>query len=195
MVKKRKTKSNQIENPFGATRKKKRGGKIRKIHPLFRMILNRDNKHKYRYISLRNFNFARISYPGDIHPVQSKVVSLDYNCYICEMKKRQLFFYKDYFDEFYNSLSKKVQAKILWTFRVVEDLDRIPEIYFKHIENTDGLYEIRIQVGSDIFRIFCFFDLDNIVVVGHGFQKKTQKTPISEIQKAINIKKDYYENK
>ncbi len=77
----------------------------------------------------------------------------------------------------------------------METLDRIPEIYFKHLENTDSLYEIRVQVGSNIFRIFCFFDNNNLVVVGHGFQKKTQKTPANEIERAEKIKKEYYEEK
>ena len=66
-----------------------------------------------------------------------------------------------------------------------------PETYFKHIENTDGLYEIRVQVGGDIFRIFCFFDKGKIVVIANGFQKKTQKTPKQEIAKALKIKKEY----
>ena len=110
-------------------------------------------------------------------------------------KKRILFFYKHYFDDFYQDLSYKVQQKILWTFRIIEDLDRVPENYLKHLENTDGLYEIRIQVGSNIYRIFCFFDSNNLVVVGHGFQKKSQKTPDKEIERAIKIKNDYYENK
>ena len=110
-------------------------------------------------------------------------------------KKRILFFYKHYFDDFYQDLSYKVQQKILWTFRIIEDLDRVPEIYLKHIESTDGLYEIRIQVGSNIYRIFCFFDSNNLVVVGHGFQKKSQKTPNKELEKAIKIKNEYYENK
>jgi phage-related protein len=91
--------------------------------------------------------------------------------------------------------TKKVQPKIIWTFRIIEDLDIIPEIYFKHLENTDGLYEIRIQLGRDIYRIFCFFDDQNVVVIGHGFQKKTQKTPIKEIEKAQKIKKEYYDEK
>jgi phage-related protein len=85
--------------------------------------------------------------------------------------------------------------KILWTLQIIETLDRIPEIYFKHLENTEGLYEIRVQVGSNIFRIFCFFDNNNLVLVGHGFQKKTQKTPTSEIERAAKIKKEYYEEK
>jgi predicted HTH transcriptional regulator len=91
--------------------------------------------------------------------------------------------------------TKKVQTKIIRTIKIIEDLDRIPEIYFKHLENTDGLYEIRIQLGSDIYRIFCFFDDKNIVVVGHGFQKKTQKTPSKEIEKAQKIRKEYYDEK
>lgn len=110
-------------------------------------------------------------------------------------KKRELFFYKNYFQEFYRAQTAKVKKKILWTLDAVETLDRIPEVYFKHLENSDGIYEIRVQVGGDIFRIFCFFDNNNLVVVGHGFQKKTQKTPGGEIDKAERIKKEYYDRK
>jgi phage-related protein len=88
-----------------------------------------------------------------------------------------------------------VQTKIIWTFRIIEDVDRIPEVYFKHIENADGLYEIRIQLGNNIYRIFCFYDDHNIVVIGHGFQKKTQKTPIKEIERAKKIRKEYFDEK
>ena len=73
----------------------------------------------------------------------------------------------------------------------MEELDRVPETYLKHIVNTEGLYEIRIQQGSDIFRIFCFFDDKKLVIITNGFQKKTQKTPKKEIEKAIIIKKEY----
>jgi phage-related protein len=110
-------------------------------------------------------------------------------------KKRELLFFKDYFNNFYDSQTIKVQKKMLWTLRIIEDLDRIPEIYFKHLESTDGLYEIRVQSGSNIFRIFCFFDNNNLVVIGHGFQKKTQKTPDREIERAEKIKHEYYEEK
>ncbi len=121
---------------------------------------------------------------------------MGYFYYLCLVNnKRELFFYKDYFREFYEQQTWKVQKKVLWTLKVVETVDRIPEIYFKHLENTDGLYEIRVQVGSNIFRIFCFFDNNNLVVVGHGFQKKTQKTPTGEIERAEKIKKEYYEEK
>jgi phage-related protein len=82
----------------------------------------------------------------------------------------------------------------LWTLRVVEDLDQIPELYFKQLTGTDGLYEIRVQVGSDSCRIFCFFDEGNVVVIGHGFAKKTQKTPPAELDRAHKIKAEYYES-
>lgn len=108
------------------------------------------------------------------------------------VKKRELIFYKDYFRDFYKSVSVKVQIKIIWTFRIIED---IPEFYFKHLDDTDGLYEIRVQFGSDIYRIFCFFDNRNIVVVGHGFHKKTQKIPTKEIEKAQKIRKEYFNEK
>jgi len=110
-------------------------------------------------------------------------------------KKRELLFYKDYFRDFYRSKSKKVQKKIIWTLRIIEDLERVPDIYLKHLESTDGLYEIRVQFGNDIYRIFCFFDELRIVVVGHGFQKKTQKTPTNEIERAKKIRKEYYDEK
>jgi phage-related protein len=85
----------------------------------------------------------------------------------------------------------KVKKKIAWTFRIVETLQIVPELYLKHIEETDGLYEIRVQQGSDIFRIFCFFDNGQLVVLINGFQKKTEKTPKNEIEKALKIKKEY----
>lgn len=74
---------------------------------------------------------------------------------------------------------------------MVEDLQRVPETYLKHIENTDGLYEVRVQQGNDIFRIFCFFDQGQLVVLANGFQKKTQKTPKKEIEMALRIKAEY----
>lgn len=111
------------------------------------------------------------------------------------MPKRSLLFYKDYFKDFFSRQTIKVKHRILWTLKIIEDIDRIPEVYFKHLENTDGLYEIRVQSGSNIFRIFCFFDENNIVIVGHGFQKKTQKTPHKEIARAEQIKNEYYEEK
>jgi len=108
-----------------------------------------------------------------------------------KQKHRKIIFYKDYFQTFFDKQSKKVKAKIVWTFDLVEDLQRIPETYLKYIENTDGLYEIRVKLGSDIFRIFCFFDQGQLVVLVNGFQKKTQKTPKHEIELALKIKAEY----
>jgi phage-related protein len=88
-----------------------------------------------------------------------------------------------------------VQNKIIWTFDLIEELQRIPETYLKNIEDTDGLYEIRVQLGSDIFRIFCFFDQGQLVVLANGYQKKSQKVPKKEIEKALKIKKEYESEK
>jgi phage-related protein len=110
-------------------------------------------------------------------------------------KQRTIIFYKDYFEEFFEKQRDKVKNKIIWTLQLIEELERIPERYLKHIENTDGLFEIRIQQGSDIFRIFCFFDEGQLVVLANGFQKKTQKTPKNEIEKAIKIKNEYENEK
>jgi phage-related protein len=110
-------------------------------------------------------------------------------------KHRKITFYKNYFQDFFVKQNKKVKAKIIWTFALVEDLQRVSETYLKHIENTDGLYEIRVQSGSDIFRIFCFFDQGQLVVLANGFQKKTQKTPKKEIEMAVKIKAEYESEK
>ena len=106
-------------------------------------------------------------------------------------KFRTITFYKNYFQDFFAKQNKKVKAKIIWTFDLVEDLQRVPEPYLKHIENTDGLYEMRVQLGTDIFRIFCFFDRGQVIVLLNGFQKKTQRTPKKEIELALKIKAEY----
>jgi phage-related protein len=110
-------------------------------------------------------------------------------------KYRTIITYKEYFEDFLDKQRQKVKEKIFWTFLLIEEVQFIPETYLKHIEGTDGLYEIRIQLASDIFRIFCFFDEGKIVVLANGFQKKTQKTPKQEIIKALKIKGEYYESK
>lgn len=110
-------------------------------------------------------------------------------------KYRTIIAYKNYFEEFIKKQRQKVREKIFWTFLLIEELQQIPETYLKHLEGTSGLYEIRIQLANDIFRIFCFFDEGKLVVLANGFQKKTQKTPKQEIVKALKIKEEYYENK
>ncbi|MHC0444997.1 type II toxin-antitoxin system RelE/ParE family toxin [Flavobacterium sp. 3-218] len=110
-------------------------------------------------------------------------------------KRREIIFFKNYFEEFFLKQREKVKAKIIWTLQLIEELDKIPETYLKHIESTDGLYEIRVQYGSDIFRIFCFFEEGKLIVLANGFQKKTQKTPKKEILKALKIREEYENEK
>jgi phage-related protein len=112
-----------------------------------------------------------------------------------KQKYRTIVFYKNYFQEFFVLQRDKVKDKIIWTFELIEELQKIPETYLKHIENTDGLFEIRVQQGNDIFRIFCFFDRGQIVVIANGFQKKKKKTPKKEIERAIKIKEEYESEK
>lgn len=110
-------------------------------------------------------------------------------------KIRTIVFYRDYFQIFFEKQSKAVKAKIIWTLSLIEELQKIPETYLKHIENTDGLYEIRVQSGRNIFRIFCFFDHGQLIILVNGFQKKTQKTPKKEIEIALKIKAEYENEK
>ena len=112
-----------------------------------------------------------------------------------EIKLRTIVLYKDYFSDFFSKQRKKVKDKITWTLRLIETIQNVPDDYLEHMHGTDGLFEIRVKQGSDIFRIFCFFDEGKIVVLANGFQKKTQKTPKSEIEKALKIKKEYENEK
>lgn len=112
-----------------------------------------------------------------------------------KQKFRTIITYKDYFENFFVKQRQKVKDKIIWTFDLIEEIERVPETYLKHLENSDGLFEIRVQSASDIFRIFCFFDQGQLVVLANGFQKKTQKTPNKEIEKALKIKKEYEDEK
>lgn len=109
--------------------------------------------------------------------------------------ERQIFTYKRFFLDFYEDLEDNVQRKIEWTLNLIRVTRQVPEKYFKHLEGTKGLYEIRVEVGNNIFRIFAFFDEGNLVVLGNGFQKKTQKTPKQEIDKALKIKAEYENEK
>lgn len=109
--------------------------------------------------------------------------------------KRTIQVYKNHFWEFYNKQTLQVQSKIDYGVGLVRTLKIVPKKYFDHLTDTDGLWEIRVKLGSNIFRIFCFFDKGNLVILLHGFQKKTQKTPKKEIEKAERLKKEYYENK
>ncbi len=105
---------------------------------------------------------------------------------------REIVFYKGYFDDFFESLSEKVKDKIDEVLFMMTILERVPIKFFKSIEGVKGLFEIRIEYESNIYRIFCCFDKGNLVVLFNGFQKKTQKTPIKELQKAEKIMNEYF---
>ena len=112
-----------------------------------------------------------------------------------DSKVRKLVFYKDYYDVFIKNQRSRVQAKIFWTIILIENVEKVPSKYLKYIIGSDGVFEIRILTRNDIFRIFCFFNKQNELVLINGFQKKTQKTPQNEIDKALKIKHDYENEK
>ena len=101
------------------------------------------------------------------------------------MKVREVIAYKNYFEDFLSLQPQKVQDKIFKMIEAIETLERVPTNYLKHLEGTSGLYEARIRLASNIWRVFCFFDNGKLVVHLNGFQKKTQKTPKNEIEKAL----------
>jgi len=106
---------------------------------------------------------------------------------------RSTYVYGTDFWDFYYSQKPEVQDKIDWVIGLVRTIRMVPDKFFKYLEGTDGLFEIKIKVGSDIYRIFCFFDKGNLIILLNGFQKKTEKTPKNEIEKAERLKKKYYE--
>ena len=106
--------------------------------------------------------------------------------------ERQIIFHKHYFIEFYSAQIPKVQEKIDYVFILLRVVDKVPKKFLDHMTGTDGIYEIRIEVGSNIYRIFCCFDKGNLVVLFNGFQKKTQKTPKQEIELAERLKREYF---
>jgi len=99
--------------------------------------------------------------------------------------------FENHFWEFYNAQTKAVQEKIDYVLEIVIHMERVPKQFFSHLE--DGIYEIRVKVGSDIYRIFCFFDEGRLVILLHAFQKKSQKTPRKEIERAKRLRAKYYE--
>jgi len=108
---------------------------------------------------------------------------------------RNIYYYKNFYLDFFAKLKPEVKKKFNWTLKLIATLDKIPVKYFKHIEGSSGLYEIRIEVGKDIYRLFSFFDKGQIIVILNGFQKKTQKTPKNEIEMAEKLKKQYFDEK
>ncbi len=109
--------------------------------------------------------------------------------------QREIIFYEHYFIDFYMELDEKVQEKIEYVFKIIRTVQYVPKKFIDHITGTDGLYEIRIEFESNIYRIFCCFDKGNIVILFNGFQKKTLKTPKNEIDLALKLKYEYFNSK
>ena len=108
---------------------------------------------------------------------------------------RKIIFYEKHFIEFYQKQNQKVKSKIQYVFEIIKQVDRVPEKFLKYLSRTDGLYEIRVEFQSNIYRIFCCFDDGKLVVLFNGFHKKTQKTPKNELEKAKKLMKLYFEQK
>jgi phage-related protein len=108
---------------------------------------------------------------------------------------RKIIFFRDYFLDFYKKQNDDVQKKIEWTLGLLRNLERIPEKYFKHVTDTDGLYEIRVHAGPYYIRIFSCFDKNQIIILLNGFQKKSNKTPKKEIDLALSLMKEYFNEK
>jgi phage-related protein len=106
---------------------------------------------------------------------------------------RTTYVYRNEFWDFYYSQKPEVQDKIDWIIGLVRSLRMVPDKFFKYLEGTDGLFEIKVKVGTDVYRIFCFFDHGNLIIMLNGFQKKSEKTPKNEIERANRLKKQYYE--
>lgn len=111
------------------------------------------------------------------------------------MKVREVVAYGNHFEDFLSAQPIKVQNKIFKVIEAVEILERVPRNYLKSIQNEPGLFEVRIQLATNIWRVFCFFDEDQLVILLNGFAKKSQKTPRIEIQRATKLMEEYYENR
>lgn len=97
--------------------------------------------------------------------------------------------------EFLDELPGKAAQKVTWVLNLLEDLTVVPSMYLKKLVNSEEIWECRIQLGSNVYRIFCFFDGNSVIVLTHGLIKKTQKTPQREIERAEAYRKDYLQRR
>ena len=109
--------------------------------------------------------------------------------------RRKIIAFGTYYHDFMETLTERESKKIKYILSLLEKEDRLPVKFIKHIREHGNLYELRMEYDSNIYRVFFIFDNDCIVVLFHGFQKKTQKTPKKEIEKALRIREEYYEYK
>ena len=108
---------------------------------------------------------------------------------------RQIIFHEEYFVDFYKDLDGKVKSIIQYVFELIKQVERVPEKFLAPMTGCNGLFEIRIEYNSNIYRIFCCFDEGKLIVLFNGFQKKTQKTPKVEIERAMLLKSEYFQAK
>jgi len=104
---------------------------------------------------------------------------------------RNVIAYKNYFADFYNAQEEKVQEKIEYVIDLVRYEKHVPNKFFKHLENTEGIYEIRVITTFKSIRILCFFDNGDLIILTNCFVKKTQKTPRKEIRISERLRKEY----
>lgn len=107
------------------------------------------------------------------------------------MEERKIKAYKHYFKDFIESLNENESRKVFYVLDMLKTQQRVSEKFVKYIK--DDIFELRVEYNGNIYRVFFIFDKGNIVILFNGFQKKSQKTPKNEIEKAIQIKKEYYE--
>lgn len=110
-------------------------------------------------------------------------------------KVRQVIAYKNYFEDFLLKQPQKVQDKIYKIIEIIETYEMVPTKYLKPIKGNKKLNEARVKLGSNIWRVFCFFDEGKLVILLNGFQKKTQKTPKKEIERAAKLMQEYFNEK
>lgn len=111
------------------------------------------------------------------------------------MVVRQIILYQNHFIDFYQAQDQKIQQKIEYVLDLLKFERRVPIKFFKLLENTEGIYEIRVITAFKSIRILCFLDDGNLIVLANCFVKQTQKTPRQEIKKAEKLRKDYLNEK
>ena len=102
---------------------------------------------------------------------------------------RQIYYFKEYYLQFFEKLKPEVKQKFNWTLQLIATQEKIPEKFFKHLENSNGIFEIRVEVGTDIYRVFCFFDKGKLIILLNGFQKKKPENTKERTRISRKIKK------
>ena len=108
---------------------------------------------------------------------------------------REIIFHGEYFIDFYKRLDIGIKSKFKYVFELIRQVEMVPRKFLAPMTGYEGLFEIRVEYQSNIYRVFCCFDVGKLIVLFNGFQKKTQKTPKKEIEKAMRLKKDYFKQK